>query len=153
MKKNICKVLSVLFVFVFFLTCHAQVDTETPGNSNNEPANADILSVSVDNSQTINNASMSSSSDIDYFRISATAKGVLSITVTGMNNNMIGKVETQLLNTAGNLICQGYSNASIAGIDVPPLEILTNFTGLSGIYYIKITNPLQTSLLIFFQFL
>ncbi len=102
----------------------AQIDNE-PGNN---AIPGDNLTMPVNN-----NATLTSSTDVDYFKITTTTYGVLIIAVNGTNSSM--KTRIQIFNSSS-LGSEGYRDAVFAGA-TDTMEILTQYV---GDYFIKVSN-------------
>ena len=127
MKKTLLYIL--LSLSINGLMAQTTLDTE-PGNNN---APGDSLGLPINNNATITNTN-----DVDYFKIETNKIGVLNIAISGTNNQLQTRI--LLYNSDGKTL-EGYRDAVFAGDDINT-EFLTQYV---GVYYIKIQNIKSTS--------
>lgn len=130
MKKLLLTTLVLLSLST--VSIFAQTTTDSEPTNNTVPG--DSMAVPMNNT-----AALSSSVDVDFYKIRTNKIGVMVVSVTGTNNNMTTKV--QILNSDG-VSLEAYRDASFSSEDIT-LEFLTQYT---GIYYIRIQNIRVTTL-------
>jgi hypothetical protein len=128
------QILTTIFMLSigYFAQAQTNIDTEptnntTPGVAFNFPVN--------------NNANISSSTDVDFYKVTVATPGVLVITTSGANTNLMSRIEVFNLNGSATANSEGYKLSTVAGVN-NTLEIIAK---AAGDYYIKISNGQTTT--------